>query len=167
MQKFRFENPEKTLDSVDWQILCELQQDARLSYAEIGRRVGMSAPAVMERVRRLEDAGIIGGYTVRLDVARLGLPIQAIVRVRFPGDRYPQMLKLIKDCPEILECHHVTGDDCLVMKIAVASVGDLEPLIGRLGSFGQTTTSIILSSPVTERLIDLRPAEPDGSGRSA
>jgi Lrp/AsnC family leucine-responsive transcriptional regulator len=158
MYQLNIESGEKALDSVGWEILCALQQDARMSYAEIGRRVGMSAPAVMERVRRLEEAGIITGYVARVDVTRLGLPIQAITRVRFTGERYTSIRKVAAECPEVLECHHVTGDDCLIIKLAAASMSDLERLIGKFSIFGQTTTSIILSSPVTERVIDRRTA---------
>jgi Lrp/AsnC family leucine-responsive transcriptional regulator len=116
----------------------------------------MSAPAVMERVRRLEDAGIIAGYTAKVDVTKLGLPIQAITRVRFTGERYPHIRKVAMECPEVLECHHVTGDDCMIIRLAAASMTDLERLLGKFSMFGQTTTSIILSSPVTERVIDRR-----------
>ncbi|MBZ0300255.1 MAG: Lrp/AsnC family transcriptional regulator [Anaerolineae bacterium] len=165
MSYLNIESSEKLLDSVGWEILCALQQDARMSYAEIGRRVGMSAPAVMERVRRLEDAGIITGYSARVDVSKLGLPLQAIIRVRFPGDRYPQMRKLVAETPEVLECHHVTGDDCLIMKLAVASLENLETLVGRFGTYGQTTTSVVLSSPVTERVIDRRDIAEHGNGK--
>lgn len=156
MYQLNIENAEKALDSVGWEILCALQQDARMSYAEIGRRIGMSAPAVMERVRRLEDAGIITGYSAKVDVTKVGLPIQAITRVRFAGERYPHIRKVVMECPQVLECHHVTGDDCLIIRMAAASMADLERLIGKFSIFGQTTTSIILSSPVTERVIDRR-----------
>jgi Lrp/AsnC family leucine-responsive transcriptional regulator len=156
MYQLNIEGSEKLLDSVGWEILCALQNDARMSYAEIGRRVGMSAPAVMERVRRLEEAGIITGYTAKVDVAKLGLPIMAMTRVRFAGERYPHIRKVVAECPEVLECHHVTGDDCLIIKLAATSMADLERLIGKFSIFGQTTTSIILSSPVTERIIDRR-----------
>jgi Lrp/AsnC family transcriptional regulator, leucine-responsive regulatory protein len=144
----------KSLDQVDWQILVELQQDARLPFAEIGRRVGLSSPAVVERVRRLEDAGIITGYRAEIDLERLGLPIQALLRVRFPGDRYKQLNQLAASSPEVLECHHVTGDDCFVVKVATTSMQALEEVIGRFGIYGQTTTSIIMSSPITSRVIE-------------
>ncbi len=161
MTNLYIENTEKLLDNVGWEILCALQEDARLSYAEIGRRVGMSAPAVMERVRRLEEAGIITGYTARVDVTKLGLPIQAILRVRIQGDRKEQIQRVVQRCPEVLECHHITGDDCMVMRIAVPSMAHLETLIGQIGIFGQTTTSIVLSSPVTERIVDRRDSRPN------
>jgi Lrp/AsnC family leucine-responsive transcriptional regulator len=156
VENFTIENSDKLLDFVGWEILRALQEDARLSYAEIGRRVGLSAPAVMERVRRLEDAGIITGYHAQVDVTRLGLPVMAIIRVRYPGDRYKQIHRLAQDCAEVLECHHVTGDDCLIIKIATESMRHLERLIGQFGAYGQTTTSIVMSSPVTQRVIDRR-----------
>ena len=156
MDNFVIENTEKLLDSVGWDILCALQADARLSYAEIGRQVGLSAPAVMERVRRMEDAGIITGYHARVDVTRLGLSVMAIIRVRYPGERYKQIHRLVQDCTEVLECHHVTGDDCLIIKVAAESMRHLESLIGRFGAYGQTTTSVVMSSPVTQRVIDQR-----------
>ncbi len=166
MHHFNIETSEKLLDHVGWEILCALQHDARLTYAEIGRRVGMSAPAVMERVRRMEEAGIITGYTAQVDVSKLGLTIQGIIRLRFAGTQYARVNKLVQETPEVLECHHVTGDDCLIMKVAVDSMLRLETLIGRFANYGQTTTSIILSSPVTERVIDRRDeTELNGSGR--
>ncbi len=156
MQYFNIESTHKTLDDVDWHILSELQKDARLTYAEIGRRVGLSSPAVAERVHRLEEAGVITGYSANVDVTKLGLPLVAILRVRYPGDRYKQILKLVRNCPSVLSCDHVTGDDCVIIRLATASTADLEQLIGQFGAYGQTTTSIVLSSPVTERVIDLR-----------
>lgn len=156
MENFVIESSEKLLDNVGWDILCALQEDARLSYAEIGRRVGLTAPAVMERVRRLEDAGVITGYRAQVDVTKLGLSVIAILRVRYPGDRYKQIHRLASECVEVLECHHVTGDDCLILKVATASMQHLETLIGQFGMYGQTTTSIVMSSPVTERIIDRR-----------
>lgn len=156
MADFTIESADKLLDNVGWEILCELQRDARLSYAEIGRRVGLSAPAVMERVHRLEEAGIITGYRAQVDITRLGLPIRAIIRVRYPGERYPQIRKMAENCAEVLECHHVTGDDCLILKVGAESMQHLEALIGNFAIYGHTTTSIVLASPVTERIVDRR-----------
>ena len=156
MQYFNIQSPVRTLDDVDWHILNELQHDARLTYAEIGRRVGLSSPAVAERVHRLEEAGIITGYSARVDVTRLGLPLVAIIRVRYPGERYKQIHKMVEECPAVLMCDHVTGDDCLIIRVATATTAELEQLIGQFGSYGQTTTSMVLSSPVTERIIDRR-----------
>jgi Lrp/AsnC family leucine-responsive transcriptional regulator len=154
---FVIESSDKLLDNVGWEILSELQHDARLSYAEIGRRVGLSAPAVMERVHRLEEAGIITGYCAQVDVTRLGLPIIAMIRVRYPGERYPQIRKMAETCANVLECHHITGEDCMFIKVAVESMPHLESLIEGFAAYGQTTTSLVLASPVTGRVIDRRP----------
>jgi Lrp/AsnC family leucine-responsive transcriptional regulator len=146
------------LDAVSWRILCELQDNARLSFSELGRRVGLTPPAVAERVRRLEDAGIITGYRLELNVERLGLPLMAFVRV---ASRSPQTAAEVRrgvaDLPEVLECHHVTGEDCYVLKVAVQSVRHLEALLERLLRFGNTTTSIVISTPVARRVIGPQP----------
>ncbi len=135
-------------DSVDWQILSELQRNARLPFAELGRRVGLSAPAVTERVRRLEDAGIITGYHAAVDLARIGRPIQAIIRLGNPGDRTERLLELIREMPEVLDCHTITGDESFVVRVAVRSVDRLEHIIRILEPYATTTTSLVLSSPV-------------------
>ena len=152
--RFEFEGP---LDSVGWRILTELQDNARISFSELGRRVGLTPPAVAERVRRLEDAGIITGYRVELDVERLGFSMLAFVRLAVRGSTGSEVSRLVASRPEVLECHHVTGDDCYVMKVAVASVRHLEALLEQLLRFGNTTTSIVISSPVTRRVIEPRP----------
>ena len=141
------------LDGVAWRILIELQEDARLSFSELGRRVGMTAPAVAERVRRLEERGIIRGYRLELDVERLGLPLQALVRLANRGASSQEITRTIRELPEVLECHHVTGEDCYVLKVAVPSMRQLEALLERLLRFGSTTTSIVISTPVTRRTI--------------
>jgi Lrp/AsnC family transcriptional regulator, leucine-responsive regulatory protein len=141
------------LDDVSWQLLCALQQDARLSYSELGRRVGLTPPAVAERVRRLEEAGVIVGYRAELDLAKLGLPLTAIIRLAPRARPAAELGRLLLGLPEVLECHHVTGEDCYVLKVAVTSVGHLEALIEQLLHYGDSTTSIVLSSPVTHRPI--------------
>jgi len=148
---------EKLLDTTGWQILCALQEDARLSYSELGRRVGLSLPAVAERVRRLEDAGIITGYRAQVDTAKLGYPIMAFIRMSLTRDRDPQVSAIVREMPEILECHRITGSDCFVMRAVVSSVSHLETLIDRLSVYGELVTSVVLSSPVTARTI--RPIE--------
>lgn len=140
-------------DDVGWRILVELQEDGRLPFAELGRRVGLSTPAVIERVRRLEEAGIITGYHAAIDPARIGRGITAIVRIRaMTGESSARMHRIVADVPEIVEAHHVTGDDCLSCKLYVGSVGELERVIGELAQHGSTTTSIVLSSPVARRI---------------
>ncbi len=145
---------EKLLDGVGWRILQELQQDARLSYAELGRRVGLTLPAVAERVRRMEDAGIIRGYRVRLNREKLGLPITAYIRVATENEvKGAHLASLARELPEVLECHRITGDDSYIMRVAVTSVQHLEMILSKITIHGQPTTSIILSSPVTHKVV--------------
>jgi Lrp/AsnC family leucine-responsive transcriptional regulator len=144
---------ERVLDPMGWRILAALQADARLSFSELGRRVGLSPPAAAGRVRRLEDAGIITGYRAELNLARLGYPISAIIRVAAPEERFARLKAQVADLEDVLECHHVTGSDSLVLKVVAVSVGHLEDIIEQLGRHGTPTTSIILSSPVARRSI--------------
>src|SRR2546428_8736365 len=145
---------EKLLDGTGWQILQALQQNARLSYSELGHRVGRSSPAVAERVRRMEDAGIIRGYHAEINLAKIGFPITAVIRMSSPaGERCTRFTATAQDMPEVLECYRVTGSDSLIMKVVASSVEHLEALIDRLSAHGQLTTSIILSTPVTRRII--------------
>ncbi|GAC1391019.1 MAG: Lrp/AsnC family transcriptional regulator [Ktedonobacteraceae bacterium] len=145
---------EKLMDSAGWHLLEALQQDARLSYTELGQRVGLSAPAVAERVRRMEDAGIISGYHAEINRAKLGFPITAIIRMStFPGDRCTRFTASTQDMPEVLECSRVTGGDALIIKVMASSVEHLETLINHLAEHGQLTTSMVLSTPVTRRII--------------
>lgn len=146
---------EKLMDATGWQILQALQEDARVSFTELGRRVGLSAPAVAERVRRLEEAGVISGYHAQVNPEKIGLPLSAIIRISLTYERSVQISALVKELPEVLECHRITGEDCMIVKVVVSSVAHLEELINRLGPYGRTTTSVILSSPVTRRTLGL------------
>ena len=142
------------LDATDWTILAELQTDARLSFAELGRRIGMSSPAVQERVRKLEDYGIIEGYRAVINLPKAGLPIVAFIRVgNLPGVDESRIRKVVTSMTEVLECHHITGQDCFLVKIAATSIPHLEQLIGRFSEFTHTVTTIVLSSPVQNRII--------------
>ena len=145
---------EKLLDAKGWQILRELQNEGRLSFAELGRRVGLSTPAAAERVKNLEASGIISGYRAEIDLDKVGLPILAVVRMSAVGDVLTRITAAVRDMPEILECHRATGADSFIMKVAVASVEHLEALIDRLTPFGSTSTSIVLSSPVTRNIVE-------------
>ena len=138
---------------MDWRILCELQDNARLSFSELGRRVGMTPPAVAERVRRLEDFGVINGYRLELSVEKLGLPVLAFVRLANRTDASSEIRRVVSGMSEVLECHHVTGEDCYILKVAVPSVQHLEGVLEPLLRFGHTTTSIVISTPVTRRTI--------------
>ncbi|WP_027482261.1 Lrp/AsnC family transcriptional regulator [Deinococcus pimensis] len=145
---------ERLLDEVGWQLLAALQQDARTPLSELARRVGLSAPAVAERVRRLEDAGIIRGYRAELDLARLGLPLSAWIRLTIDGQRDEPFLKHAAQAPEIHSCDRVTGTDCFVLRVVVSDVAHLERTISALKAYGSPITSLVLSSPVTRRDVE-------------
>lgn len=142
------------IDEIDWKILKELQINARISFAELGRRVGLTTPAVIERMRKMEDTGIITGYRVEIDPAKVGLPITAFIRMSITGVDYSHIIEVVGESTEILECHRGTGNDSFIMKVAVADVGHLQTLIDKLTPYGITTTSIVLSSPVRSRMIE-------------
>ena len=144
-----------TIDDIDRNVLKELQEDARVSYAELGRRVGLTTPAVIERVRKLEDAGVITGYRAEIDPAKVGLPIIAFVRMSITGVDYSHIIEVAEQSNEVLECHRGTGGDSFIMKVAVSSVEHLQELIDRLTPYGITTTTIVLSSPVKRRIINV------------
>lgn len=141
------------LDAIAWKILESLQQNARLSFAELGRKIGLSTPAVAERVRRLEEAGVITGYHASLDMAKLGVPIRVLVRLTIHGGDLQVMktVKAIKEMPEIGRCHRITGEESFVIEAHVVSIRHMEVLIDRLSTLGATSTSTVLSSPVERR----------------
>ncbi len=139
------------LDATDRRLLVELQADARLSLAELGRRVGLSSPAVAERLRRLEGDGVISGYHAQVDPARLGFGLGVLVRIRPAPRQLAAVAQLARETPEIVECLRVTGDDCYVMTAHVRDVVHLEELIDAFAAYGQTTTSVMQSAPVPRR----------------
>jgi Lrp/AsnC family leucine-responsive transcriptional regulator len=141
------------LDSVGWKILQVLQDDARLSFSELGRRVKLSSPAVAERVRRMEDHGLITGYRAMLDLSKLGYPILAFIHLKIIGEQHQRFAAAAHTLTGIIECHHVTGEDGYMIKVIVSSMAHLENAIAQLRQYGETTTSIVLSSPVKEKLI--------------
>lgn len=144
---------EKLLDETGWALLEALQANARSSYADLGRMVGLTPPAVADRIRRLEVAGIIVGYHAVVNPAKLGLGLTAIIRFKVSKGPYERAMAVIRGCPEIIECHDVTGDDCMTLTAVVSSVEHLQELIGRLTPFGDSHTSIVLASPVRHRVI--------------
>ncbi|MFD6621269.1 HTH-type transcriptional regulator LrpC [Streptomyces sp. ADI98-12] len=144
---------ESSPDATDWRILEALQRDGRASFAELARAVSMSASAVTERVRRLEEAGIVRGYTAVVDPERLGYAILAFVRLRHPHGNYKPFHDLVAATPQILEAHHVTGGDCFLLKVAARSMRHLEEVTGRIAGLGAVTTSIVYSSPLVRRAI--------------
>jgi Lrp/AsnC family leucine-responsive transcriptional regulator len=139
------------MDDVNRALVGELQLEGRLSIAELGRRVGLSAPAVAERLQRLEASGVIRGYRADVDPRALGLTLSSVIRVRpLPGQLH-NVAELARETPEVVECVRVTGEDCYVMKAHFRDVEHLEEVLDRFVAIGQTTTSIVQSSPVPGR----------------
>jgi Lrp/AsnC family leucine-responsive transcriptional regulator len=141
------------LDAVDHQIITELVADGRLPVAELGRRVSLSAPATAERVRRLEQAGVITGYRAEVNPRALGYPLAAIVRVRPSAGQLRKIADLAAEIPQISECHRITGEDCFYIKLHLRSIEELPELLDRFLLFGQTTTSIVNDSPIPARAL--------------
>ncbi len=142
-------------DPTNLRLLGELQSDARLSQAELGRRVALSPPAVAERLARLEREGVIAGYHADVDPRALGYAFAAVLRMRPAPRQIPAVADVARATPEVVECHRVTGEDCFYMKLHVRSVEHLEEVIDRFTPYGQTTTSIVQSSPVPRRGVQL------------
>jgi len=141
----------ETLDATDWAILAELQQDARLSLTELGRRINLGASATTERVRRLENAGIITGYRATVDLDRVGYGVLAVVRLKYPGNQHQPLRRLLAERTEILECLRTTGEDCYTLKVAATSMPHLEQVVNELTAFGTTTTNIVYSQTLPYR----------------
>jgi Lrp/AsnC family transcriptional regulator, leucine-responsive regulatory protein len=146
----------RLLDGVNLRLLAELQTDARLSLAELGRRVGLSSPAVAERLQRLEQEEVILGYHARLNPRALGFSLTAVIRIRPAPRQLHQVGELAQRTPEVVDCRRITGEDCYIMTAHVRSVEHLEEVIDRFAAYGQTTTSIVQSAPVTARGVALQ-----------
>jgi Lrp/AsnC family leucine-responsive transcriptional regulator len=140
--------PTAKLDPHDKKILAELSEDARLPFAELARRIGLSPSATTERVKQLESLGLIRGYCADLDLKALGLNITAFIRMTCDGPRYQPFLKFLKTLDPIQECHHLTGGDAFLLKVVLSSTEELERLIEKLLPYGSPTTSMVLSTPV-------------------
>ena len=145
----------RLLDVVNLRVLSELQANPRLSMSELARRVGMSAPAVTERVQRLETAGVIVGYRMDIDPAALGMPVTALVRIRPGPGQLPKIARAAHETVQVVECYRITGEDCFLLKIHAPSIGELEETLDRFLLLGQTTTSIVVSTPVPARPLPL------------
>ena len=150
---------QRPLDDTDWEVLRELQADGRLSFHELGRRIGLSAPAVAERVRRLEDAGVIAGYAARVDPQRAGLPVAAFIQMRCRLDRCLLKTSRADDYPEVVEIHKLSGDYCSMLKVRAASIEHLEGVIERIGQHGEMRTSVVLSTQYADRPVEQPPSE--------
>jgi Lrp/AsnC family transcriptional regulator, leucine-responsive regulatory protein len=142
-------------DARNLELLRLLRAEPRIAIAELARRVGMSAPAVRERVQRLEEGGVISGYRVELEAASLGYPIMAIVRVRPMPGQIPKIVELAQRLDQVVECHRVTGEDCFVLKVHLDALESLDRLLDQFLAYGQTTTSIVQSTPVPPRGLPL------------
>ena len=147
-------NSESPLDHINWKLLYLLQEDARRSFSELGRAVGLSSPAVAERVRRMEEAGIITGYHAAVNPGKLGVALLTFIRLSEVGDQSDRLTNLLQEVPEVVECHRVTGSDSYILKVMATSIAHLEALIDRLVPYGQVTTSLVLSSPVVRRIVE-------------
>jgi Lrp/AsnC family transcriptional regulator, leucine-responsive regulatory protein len=146
-------NENQLLDPINRRLLEELQADARVTMAELGRRINLSAPSVAERVQRLERAGVIKGYRADIDPKAVGFPIAAVVRIRPTTRQLQKIPALAREIPEVVDCHRITGEDCFFVKLHLRSMDDLEEILDRFIVLGQTTTSIIHSSPVAARAL--------------
>ncbi|MGH3495593.1 MAG: Lrp/AsnC family transcriptional regulator [Sciscionella sp.] len=152
------------MDETNVRLLTELRDNPRISMSALARRVGMSSPAVTERVQRLERAGVIAGYRLDLDPAALGLPVAAYVRIRPAPGQLPKIATLALEMPQVSECHRITGEDCFLLKVHAPAVDQLEDLLDKFLLYGQTTTSIVQSSPVPPRPLPVAPAAtPNGA----
>ena len=152
---------QKTLDNLSWGILSELRSNARITTTELGKRVGLSSPAVAERVQKLERLGFIKGYKAIIDFDKIGLTIQAFISFKATAIKHPEMIKMVSAIPEIVEWYAITGNACLIMRVAVDSSLKLEKILTMLGEYGETSTSIILSGND-----DLGPLPVNGSERT-
>ena len=139
------------LDSYGRKLLEELQDNARLSLAELGRRVGLSPTATAERMKQMEEVGIVHGYAVEIDREALGLEVMAFIRMSCGGQHYHRLVEYVQSLEEVRECHHLTGGDDFLLKVTTTSMADLEALIEALLPYGNPVTSLVLSTPVERR----------------
>jgi Lrp/AsnC family leucine-responsive transcriptional regulator len=147
------------LDSRNQKLLAALLKNPRASITALARRVGLSAPATRERLLRLEEAGVIKGWRVELDPTALGFPIAVLIRVRPVPGQLPKIAKLAQSLPQVTECHRITGEDCFLIRAHLRALEELDGLLDKFLAYGQTTTSIVQSSPVAPRSLPL----PDGA----
>jgi Lrp/AsnC family leucine-responsive transcriptional regulator len=150
-----YTTPADLLDQTNLRLLSELRANPRSTMSALGRRVGMSAPAVTERVQRLERAGVILGYRVEVDPAALGLPVTAFARIRPAPGQLPRIAELAQRLGQVSECHRITGEDCFLVKVHAATVPELEEVLDQFLVYGQTVTSIVVSTPVPPRPLPL------------
>ena len=158
-----------TFDHIDHKLIALLQENARMSFAELGRSVGLSTPSTIERVRRLEDAGVITGYRAHISPAALGLTMSAIIRVTVAGERLTRFAQQVQKVHEVQECHRITGEESYLVRVVVRDTQHLEEVIDLLMPYVATTTSLILASPVEWRALSVfasRTARPPRTKRT-
>ena len=143
------------IDGKAWALLQAIQQDGRLSLPELAARVGISVPATSERLKRLEEAGVIRGYRALVDPAAVGYGVQALIGMTTPQPGKQKLLAKLREMPEVVECVHVTGQDSYMLRVVTRDIAHLEALVGAINHFGETRTSIVMSTP-----IPLRPLSP-------
>jgi Lrp/AsnC family transcriptional regulator, leucine-responsive regulatory protein len=148
---------ERVLDQIGLKILHELQMNARISFSEVGRRVGLSSPAVAERVKKMEEAGIICGYHIKVDYEKIGFPILAFVFLTTQSEKYKKLYTFAEDTLEIVECHCISGSESFILRVRTSSISKLDDLVEKLSEIGETKTSIVLSSPIKKIAIGLGP----------
>ena len=147
------------MDELDWKLLEHLQRNGRMTYSELARQVKLSVPAATERVKRLEEAGVIEGYTARVNPAAAGYLVTTLIAITVPQPAKTKFLKLLETIAEVVECHHVTGADSYIMRLVAVSMADLERLIERINLYGETRTSIIMSTPIPARALERPPVQ--------
>ncbi|WP_428718897.1 Lrp/AsnC family transcriptional regulator [Undibacterium curvum] len=140
------------LDRIDRHLLTLLNDNSRVSLKELAQHIGMSAPSTTERLRKLEDAGVLLGYRVEIDPVVLGYGLTAIVRIRQLPGQLQKVEALIREIPEFIECDKVTGEDCFIARLLLQDIGDLEPIMARISEYAETNTAIVKSTPVKRRL---------------
>ena len=136
------------MDDAGKEILRALQDNARISFAELGRKVGLSGPAITERVRKMEEAGIIAGYHTRVNTAKIGFPVTGFVCIQVSRDNFQKVITLARDIPEVRECHHCSGDNTFFLKVMATSEEQLEHVMDPFRPFGEVHTAIVISTPV-------------------
>ena len=141
------------MDVTDYKIIEILQKEGRISMKDLGKIVGLTSPAVSERVKRLEESGVIEGYKAMVNPNALGRVIKAFVNISLPSNRYHEFIDAALKDPRIVECHHITGDDCLLLKVIVKDMYELESVIDAIKKVGTTKTSVILSTPIQSKSI--------------
>ena len=141
----------KSFSEIDRRIIGELAENGRLSFAELGRRVNLSPPAVAERVQRLERSGVIAGYRAEIDPKALGYPLTAIIRVKPAPGQLARIPELAAEIPQVGECHRITGEDCFYLTLHLRSIDELSETLDRFLVYGETTTSLINATPIPRR----------------